>query len=85
MRRICMRGIEQDGYFLVWSSFGPNLELYRREGDPGETRNLVASEEERVAAMKRALDAEPPVWATPVPVELQDETAELLRRLGYVQ
>jgi len=40
-RRICMRGIEEDGYFLIWSSFGPNLQLYRREDDPAETLNRV--------------------------------------------
>jgi arylsulfatase A-like enzyme len=84
-RRVCMRGIEEDGWFLVWSSFGPYLELYRREDDPGETRNFVEREAERAAAMKRTLDAEPHVWTTPVPVELRDETAELLKRLGYVQ
>ena len=85
MRRVCMRGIEEDGYFLIWSSFGPNLQLYRREDDPGETLNRVGTEPERTAAMKQALDAEPRVWATPVPVELRDETAELLRRLGYAE
>jgi hypothetical protein len=35
--------------------------------------------------MKRALDAEPRAWATPVPVKLTDETKELLQRLGYVE
>ncbi len=83
MRRICMRGIEEGGYFLIWSSYGPSPELYRRDGDPGETRNLIRSENQRAIAMKRALDAEPRVWATRVPIEDREENAELLRRLGY--
>jgi arylsulfatase A-like enzyme len=84
-RRVCMRGIERDGYFLIWSAYGPSLELYRREDDPGETRNLIAREQERALSMKRTLDAEPRVWATRVELQVRDETAELLRRLGYAE
>ena len=62
----------------------PKPELYDLEGDPGETLNRAARENARLAEMQRKLQA---ALARPAPsaaVELDPETAERLRALGYV-
>jgi arylsulfatase A-like enzyme/cytochrome c-type biogenesis protein CcmH/NrfG len=63
----------------------PKPELYDLEKDPGETQNRAAGESARLAEMQRKLQA---ALSRPAPAsavaELDPETAERLRALGYV-
>jgi choline-sulfatase len=62
----------------------PKPELYDLEQDPGETRNRAGSENTRFAELQQKLQA---ALARPAPAaaaELDPETAERLRALGYV-
>jgi choline-sulfatase len=62
----------------------PRPELYDLSSDPGETRNSGARDGPRLAEMQRELRA---ALARPAPsaaAELDPETAERLRALGYV-
>jgi arylsulfatase A-like enzyme/cytochrome c-type biogenesis protein CcmH/NrfG len=62
----------------------PKPELYDLEKDPGETQNRAAGENARLADMQQKLQA---ALARPAPAaaaELDPETAERLRALGYV-
>jgi len=62
----------------------PRPELYDLESDPGETQNRAARENARLVEMQQKLQA---ALARPTPsatAELDPETAERLRALGYV-
>jgi len=62
----------------------PRPELYDLESDPGETQNQAARESARLAEMQQELQA---ALAHPAPAaaaELDPETSERLRALGYV-
>jgi choline-sulfatase len=63
----------------------PKPELYDLEKDPGETQNRAAGENARFAEMQQKLQA---ALSRPAPAsavaELDPETAERLRALGYV-
>ncbi len=64
---------------------GEELELYDLREDPRETKNLVAAEPERVAALRellRAWMASPGRGAEEPPMD--EERLKLLRSLGYV-
>ena len=80
-----MRGLEADDFTLIWSAYGPSVELYAREEDPAQTRNLARRHPERTRALEEALEGMPGRWAQPLPVEHSEETVDLLRRLGYVE
>jgi arylsulfatase A-like enzyme len=82
---VCMRGREEDGRFLIWSAYGPTVELYDRSADPFLTRNLEADRPEQAAEMLGRLGETLPTWSRRVSVEHSDETEALLRRLGYVE
>jgi arylsulfatase A-like enzyme len=86
LRFICTRSIEQSGLFLIWSGYGPTVELYDLARDPGARKNLADDEPERVRAMLRALDASPPgSWSQRRAVEPSAATHEQLKALGYVE
>lgn len=83
--RVCMRGVEENGFFLIWSGYGGTYELYDRVRDPGQSNNLARMRPDRVSAMSRSLDESVAHWVNRVPVEHTDETMDLLRVLGYVE
>lgn len=61
----------------------PVPELYDLRADPGEARNLAASDPARAAALRARLDA----FRTPAPTQARTESAEArarLRSLGYL-
>ena len=82
---VCMRGVEEDDFYLIGSAYGSTDELYDLEGDPEQTKNLQRGKRDRVNAMLRSMDESDGRWAKRVPVEHGDETVELLRALGYVE
>ena len=61
---------------------GPEPELFDLGDDPGETRNRIAGERRRFAAMRQALHG---IYRPPAPPQPVDaETARRLAALGYV-
>jgi len=62
----------------------PRLELYDLGRDPAETRNRAASQNARLAEMQQKLQAALLRPAPSAEAELDPETAERLRALGYV-
>ncbi len=84
-RSVGLRGIERDGYFLVWSAYGNTWELYDLRRDPDQLRNVVRQHPERRRELAAAMDESVRWWAERVPVRHSDETLELLRELGYVE
>ena len=82
---VCMRAVEENGLFLIWSGYGGTYELYDRVRDPGQSNNLARLRPDRVSAMSRSLDESVAHWASRVAVEHTDETMDLLRALGYVE
>jgi arylsulfatase A-like enzyme len=59
--------------------------LYDLDADPGEKRNVAASEAERVTELAQRIDAYLATRREPAPrVELSPEKVEQLRALGYV-
>ena len=80
-----MRAVEDADFALIWSAYGPSVELYSRAQDPEQRQNLARRHPERVRALSEALEATPPSWSALLPVQHRGETEELLRRLGYVE
>lgn len=62
----------------------PEPELYDLAADPGELRNLYASQRERARDLERRLDAVTRGAAPPLPVAIAPDAAGRLRSLGYV-
>ncbi len=81
---VCMRGIEDEELYFVWSGYGSTYELYDRERDRGELANLARARPERIPDRLEALQEALQGWTTRDPVEHSDETLEQLRALGYV-
>jgi arylsulfatase A-like enzyme len=84
------RALYAEGYKYIGSTLGKR-ELYDLANDPGESRNLCATEEERCAAMQEELSA----WAGSAPktvsrkagdskTPVNQENLERLRSLGYI-
>jgi len=81
-----LRAIRTDSAKYVWAGDGDH-ELYDLVEDPGESRNLMGRYPAQAAEMQRTLDE----WLTSFDhkesegeVELDDETKERLRGLGYL-
>jgi arylsulfatase A-like enzyme len=86
LRHVCARAIEQDGFLLIWSGYGPTTELYDLTRDPAARTNLADEQPERLGAMLRTLDASPPVpWSDRHAIEPGQESYEQLKALGYVE
>jgi arylsulfatase A-like enzyme len=72
--------------YIETSGAGGGEELYDLATDPGETSNLMAVEREKAAELRELLRA----WDSNVPVvrsddyELDEESLEALRTLGYI-
>ena len=62
----------------------PEPELYDLAGDPGELRNLYASQRERARDLERRLDTVTRGAAPPAPAAIAPDAAARLRSLGYV-
>ncbi len=84
-RYVGLRGIESDGFFLVWSAYGNTWELYDLGRDPGQTRNVVRDNPERTRELAAAMDESVRWWARRKAIRHSDETLDLLRALGYVE
>jgi len=84
-REVCMRAVEQDGLFVIWSALGPTVEAYDRAADPLETRNLNAKVKGALPEMLAELDrlAFAP-WAERDSIRHSPGTEEQLRALGYI-
>lgn len=61
----------------------PEAELYDLAHDPGETRNLIARDAPRAAALQQALARTPGGQAVARPSPLDPDAAARLRALGY--
>lgn len=61
---------------------GPSPELYDLEGDPGEARNLIATERREAARLRQEMQAYPETAAAIG--EIDPEDARKLAALGYV-
>ncbi len=85
LEEVCMRGLEDDDFTLIWSGYGPSLELYAREEDPAQRRNLARNHPKRARALEEALEVIPERWTERLRVEHREDTVDLLRRLGYVE
>jgi len=75
-----------EGYKLILYSTTPQptVELFNLARDPGEIDNLAVREPERVASLKRWLDLYQAEGTPAEAPELDEETKEKLRSLGYV-
>ena len=62
----------------------PRPELYDLREDPGETNDLAARETGRLADMRQKLDVARSQVAPSASVQVDPESAEMLRALGYV-
>ncbi len=81
------RAIRYGGWKYIEMDEPPGSEeLYDLSADPGEVRNLVAAEPDKAAELRELLRA----WNASVPVvrsddyELDEESIEALRTLGYI-
>jgi arylsulfatase A-like enzyme len=84
-REVCMRAVEQDGLFVIWSALGPTVEAYDRTADPLEERNLDAKIRGALPEMLDELDRLAPApWANRVEIRHSPGTEEQLRALGYL-
>ena len=72
---------------LIWNSLGRHR-LFDLAADPGESEDLAAARPERVAAMQQTLErylaSLPPPGPEPPPREVDPETRDTLRALGYL-
>jgi len=87
-----LRAVIQGRYKFIWSSQGDN-ELYDLANDPLERTNLVASSRAIASQLEARLNEwlaaqgtrESTTDAEPDPVQIPDDVADQLRKLGYVQ
>ncbi len=84
LHSVSMRGVEVGPLHLIWSGYGPTVELYDRERDRDEQVNLARRHPERVAALSDEMDASVDYWAERAEIEYTPETIEQLRALGYI-
>jgi hypothetical protein len=84
-RDIGMRGVERNGFFVIWSALGPTVEAYDTQSDPRELRNIAGGLDNRLQDVPDELDRLAPApWAIREPMLLSPDTREQLRVLGYV-
>jgi arylsulfatase A-like enzyme len=84
-RNVAMRGFEREGRYLIWSAYGDTVELYDLEQDPQQERNLAQDHPELARELRRSLDTQIERFTLREDIEQDDESLELLRRLGYIQ
>jgi len=80
-----MRSIEKDGHLMIWSAYGDTVELYDHLEDPGELRNVASEQPDLLEDLWHTMDNQVSRWAPRVTVELDENTLEQLRQLGYLE
>jgi arylsulfatase A-like enzyme len=78
-----LRRLECDGKTLIWSAFGPTLELYDETADPGELDNRIDLDRSLGRRLKERLESSVNFWTAPVRVERSERDLAFLRALGY--
>jgi len=82
-KHTAMRRVEHDQEALIWSGFGPTLELYDLARDGQELRNRIDRSPERAEALRRRLEDAVRFQVRAPRVESSDERLRFLRDLGY--
>jgi len=74
----------REGDWKYLRAEGGEEELYRLDRDPAELRNLASEESDRAASFRDRLE----IWfadaGAAAPIEMDEETREKLRGLGYI-
>ncbi len=84
-RHVCIRAIDHNGLFFVESALGPTLEIYDRNDDPGETRNLIRHHQALVPEFQHQMERLVPApWIDRKTVRLGDDSLKQLEALGYI-
>ena len=82
------RTLHEDGFKLHWNSLGHHM-LYDMESDPSESVDLASSRPERLGTMIERLSGYlaslPPPPESGPPGEIDAETREALKSLGYIE
>ena len=79
---------QRNGWKLIEpisADFGPQIELYRHDGDRGEARDLAASAVVRRGWLQAQLGVALEGEGTSLPTEVDAETRAQLEALGYMQ
>jgi choline-sulfatase len=76
-----LRAVRDGGWKLIEA---PQPELYDLAADPGESRNLFATQPEKAGALERALRQAMPPTGEPRPATGDQEAIQQLRALGYL-
>ena len=78
-----LRRVDAGDATLIWSAFGPTLELYEHAQDPDELDNAIGRDPDRARALRAALDSSVRFWTAPSRVERSARDLAFLRALGY--
>jgi arylsulfatase A-like enzyme len=78
-----LRRVDSGGRALIWSAYGPTLELYDEARDPHELDNAIGRWPDRARELETALEASVRFWTAPQRVERGPRDLALLRALGY--
>jgi arylsulfatase A-like enzyme len=81
----CLRSIEKDEHVMIWSAYGDTFELYDNRDDPGQLRNLASERPDLLALLRNSMDDHVSHWVPRVTVELDEDTRDQLRQLGYLE
>ncbi len=85
-RHVCIRAVEREGLFFIWSALGPTLEIYDRAEDPRETRNMIRHDRALVPGLELDLEGcVPAPWVRRKPIQLSGDSMEQLKALGYIK
>mgnify|MGYP002831985171 CR=1 FL=1 len=63
--QVLLRSIDDGEHSLVWSGYGDTHELYSRDGDPLERKNMASTDRDRVRALLSLMDETTSRWAAP--------------------
>lgn len=82
---IGMRRFDRAGWSLIWSAYGPTLELYDRRDDPEQLVNLAETRADTAADLRARMETAVDAWVRRIPQGLTEAELENLRALGYIQ
>jgi len=80
-----MRSLEDGDRQLIWSAYGPTEELYDLRVDPGQLRNLRATQPSEAATLRGKLVDSVDGWASREVEDLSPEAESQLKQLGYLE